>query len=237
MQGNQDSIGFNSFNCRGLREIKKRKSIFNWLASKYEGISLLQETHSSIDDEVTWGKDWGGKILFSHGSTSSRGVAVLIPNKLMSKVNISDVISDENGRILVLNCKIEQNPLLIVNIYAPTKDNQSLQLGFLDKVKQLITNEDNHNILIGGDFNTYLDLVLDKKGGKPEPGSKYRSNLLSLLEELNLVDIWRIRNTSALKYTRRENTRAGLIQSRLDYIFLCIPSIISNLRYLYKTWP
>ena len=43
MQGNQDSIGFSPFNCHGLREIKKRKSIFNWLTSKYEGITLLQE--------------------------------------------------------------------------------------------------------------------------------------------------------------------------------------------------
>ena len=74
--------------------------------------------------------------------------------------------------------------------------------------------------MIGGDFNTYLDQNLDKKGGQPEPNSRYRTNLLSLLEEFNLVNIWCLRNTSALKFTRRENTRAGLIQSRLDYFIL-----------------
>ena len=120
-----DSIAVNSFNCRGLRETRKRKAIFSWLKSKFEGITLLQETHSCIEDEVTWPKDWEGQIFLSHGTTNSRGVAILIPTKLSSKIHIIQATADDSGRILILNCKIEGNPLLLINIYAPTKDNIS----------------------------------------------------------------------------------------------------------------
>ena len=48
-----------------------------------------------------------------------------------------------------------------------------------------------------------------------------------MCEELNLIDIWPIRNPHSKIFTRRENSKAGLIQSRLDYIL-----ISNNLSYL-----
>ena len=75
-------------------------------------------------------------------------------------------------------------------------------------------------MIIGGDFNTYLDIKVDKKGGKPERSSRYTDKLLSLMEEFGLKDIWRQRNTEDLKFTRREHTKAGIVQSRLDYFLV-----------------
>ena len=37
------------------------------------------------------------------------------------------------------------------------------------------------------------------------------------MDEIDLVDIWRILNPDSLRYTRREMTKKGLVQSRLDY--------------------
>ena len=48
-----------------------------------------------------------------------------------------------------------------------------------------------------------------------------------MCEELNLIDIWRIRNPHSKIFTRREYSKAGLIQSRLDYKL-----ISNNLSYL-----
>ena len=42
----------------------------------------------------------------------------------------------------------------------------------------------------------------------------------------NLQDIWRIRNPEAKRFTRRQNTKAGVVHSRIDYFLASI-----NLNY------
>ena len=70
------ALQFNTFNARGLAEGKKRRTVFHWLKTFHRGITLLQETHSHHTTEKTWMRDWGGKIIFSHGNTQGRGVAI-----------------------------------------------------------------------------------------------------------------------------------------------------------------
>ena len=65
-------IRLNSFNTRGLCNDKKRRCIFNWLKKSHVGIIFLQETHSTIDCEDKWAKEYGSKIIFSHGTSKSR---------------------------------------------------------------------------------------------------------------------------------------------------------------------
>ena len=79
---NNNSIKFNSFNARGLRNYNKRTSIFKWLESSHSGITFLQETHCTANDEKSWSKNWDGQILFSNGESNARGVATLIPKHL-----------------------------------------------------------------------------------------------------------------------------------------------------------
>jgi exonuclease III len=43
-----------SYNCNGLADNKKIQSVFTWLKEK-EYIYCLQETHSTVLDEVLWG--------------------------------------------------------------------------------------------------------------------------------------------------------------------------------------
>ena len=66
-----------SFNTRGLRDYCKRKNVFSKLKKLKCDIIMLQETHSVSDDEVQWEREWGGKILFAHGTSQSKGVAIL----------------------------------------------------------------------------------------------------------------------------------------------------------------
>ena len=44
--------------------------------------------------------------------------------------------------------------------------------------------------------------------------------VLQLIEQHNLIDIWRIRNPILKRYNFRKNHFSGLIQRRLDYIFV-----------------
>ena len=213
-------IAVNSFNCRGLSDSNKRNTIFNWLRSRHNGITMLQETHSVQSDENKWASEWGGDVFFSHGSRQSKGVAILIPPKMGTKLQVSNVLTDNEGRILILNSMIDENSMLSVNVYAPTKDHIEQQLLFLTKLRGYLEQFSEKQMIIGGDFNTYLDIKVDKKGGKPERSSRYTDNLLSLMEEFGLKDIWRQRNPEDLKFTRREHTKAGIVQSRLDYFLV-----------------
>ena len=69
-------------------------------------------------------------------------------------------------------------------------------------------------------MNTYLNPLLDKSGGKSEEVSKYATDIIALLEEFNLVDIWRVVNPDTKRYTWRGVTRNGIVQSRLGYWFI-----------------
>ena len=43
---------------------------------KNNGIFFFQETHSTPADVEQWSNEWGGKLIFSHGSSDSRGVLI-----------------------------------------------------------------------------------------------------------------------------------------------------------------
>ena len=171
-------------------------------------------------DEKSWKNAWGGNILFSHGTNLSRGVAILIPDSIEPRLNISNIHTDSEGRMVLLEGEIDDNPVVIINLYAPTKDQENLQLQFLKQVIECLEKYNDKNVIIGGDFNICLNNNLDKRGGKKENASKSSNFLNSLIEEYNLSDIWRIRNPTEQKYTRRENCKTGLVQSRLDYILI-----------------
>ena len=66
-----------SLNTNGIREDKKRQSLFTWLKKSHHAedkIVFLQETHTNTENEISWKNDWGHKkIFFAHGDNRSRG--------------------------------------------------------------------------------------------------------------------------------------------------------------------
>ena len=67
-----------SFSIKGLRDYKKRRKIFNYAKKNMtrNGIVFFQETHSSRKIENAWANQWGGKVIYSHGSNDSKGVLI-----------------------------------------------------------------------------------------------------------------------------------------------------------------
>ena len=73
-------------------------------------------------------------------------------------------------------------------------------------------------IVWGGDFNLIFDASLDADGGKPQLKVNSLSKLLSITEENDLCDIFRVRYPNEKRFTwRRKNP---LKQRRLDYFFV-----------------
>ena len=75
--------------------------------------------------------------------------------------------------------------------------------------------DEEENIIIGGDFNCPPNPVLDKKGGLLIPRKSVVATIDNLQEELDLVDIWRIKNPAKKSFTWSQNS--PMIFCRLDY--------------------
>jgi exonuclease III len=200
--------------------------VLHYIKNKYPGILFLQETYTTQGDEKIWKNQWDGDIFMSHGSNHSKGVAILIP-KEMSYINEAIEI-DPSGRYILLNRTFKGKEMSLLNCYAPTCSNCKEQKKFLNTLLPLITKYQ-ENVVWAGDLNVHLNPEMDKKGGKCQIQSQYASQLLTIMEEFSLIDIWRVCNPELYRYTWRENTAYGIIQSRLDY-FICPSSFVYNLK-------
>ena len=181
-----------SMNCNGLNDDLKRIAVFAKLRKKTNGIILLQETHSTPEMEQSWQNDWGNKqMYFSHGASNSKGVAIIITNNY--DANIVNIRRDTNGRMILLDIERNGTIYTVGNIYAPTRNfEQDQRLAFREFTNHLEQMQNEH-IVLGGDYNLYMNPRLDKLDTMPEHNDNqhYREDITSYLEITNLVDVWR----------------------------------------------
>ena len=111
---------------------------------------------------------------------------------------------------------INDENYILFNYYAPTKDKPQEQIKEFDILSTMLTKYENKNIILAGDFNVCMNPEIDKVGGKKEKQSDYARKLIDLAEEMDLTDIWRKRNPDIKQFTRRQNTRGGMVHSRID---------------------
>ena len=98
--------------CKRLNKSMKLHSIFRRTHNQNHHVSF----HSSKDSAITWEEEWGGKALFSHGFTNSKGVMILINPKLDCK--IEKVIADKDGKYIIAYIFLNQIRIVLVNICA-----------------------------------------------------------------------------------------------------------------------
>ena len=90
-----------SLNARGIRDFAKRKAIFSWIQKQNADIAFLQETYSTPDIVEKWRFQWRRKMFCSHGTNHSRGVLILISDKL--QFELKHVRSDTDGRYVLID--------------------------------------------------------------------------------------------------------------------------------------
>ena len=90
------------------------------------------------------------------------------------------------------------------------------------------------NVILAGDFNLFLNKKLDCKGGNPSLKKHSLSHLIKLIQTFDLCDIWRIRNPKKKYFTFRQKHFSGVIQRRLDYLFVSsnLQETISNVNIM-----
>ena len=90
-----------SLNVRGIRE-----TIFTWCRKQKADFIFLQETHSKIDSEKCWRNEWGGEINMAHGSSNSRGVAILVKRMLIAQ--FTQKCLDPLGQFVIIKAEIKE---------------------------------------------------------------------------------------------------------------------------------
>ena len=85
---------------------------------------------------------------------------------------------------------------------------------------ETITDLYDKHIVLAGDFNFFFDTSLDSYRGKPTLKNKSIAKFIELKKKFGLCDIWRIRNPKTKIFTFRQKHDSGLIQRRLDYLYI-----------------
>lgn len=202
-----------TLNVKGLRDRRKRHELFLWLREKKFSLYFLQETHSTVNDVKRWNNEWGAKAIWSHGSSNSKGTSILFNSNV--QFSIVNSIVDTNGRFVIADILISGKTFTCINIYAPNDDCPQ----FFKEIDTKLNQFQCDSIIFGGDFNCVLNLSLDKKGGRMQTNFKARTEIMNLMENRCLIDIWRVMNPSVRSYTWRSNNNPP-VMCRLDFFLI-----------------
>ena len=157
--------------------------------------------------------EWGGRALFSHGTTASRGVAMMF-----RKGFYCDILSykaDSDGRWLFCDIRWNDTNFCVCGVYAPNKDSP----GFWNEVMSMSTSFNEKLILIG-DFNTCLSDI-DRTGPATSNNKLCTIAIKEAMETYALQDIWRAQNGETRRYSWYR-TKPTLSASRLDYALVSL---------------
>jgi exonuclease III len=210
-----------SFNADGLATPLKRAKVLKWLKKQTNGIIMIQEAHCTKNSLDCWKLFFGRhySLYFSHGTSNSKGVVTAIPERLVKYVTCND--ADKEGRMVLVELKIEKINYVVMNIYNHCQDHEADQINFLDYLEKLIVKHASKKLIIGGDFNIIQDPQLDKYLAKPnEKPSKAAERLEELKIQHNMTDVWRLQHPGVKQYTWRRRKKDIVQQSRLDYVLV-----------------
>lgn len=73
----KQGLKFISMNVRGLKNVKKRRSLFSIFKREEYDIIGLQETHLTKNDRNSILREWGPNFHMSEGTNHSKGIGPL----------------------------------------------------------------------------------------------------------------------------------------------------------------
>ena len=210
MNQNSTLIDFEvlSYNTRGLGDERNWRETFNYVKKHTTGkaVVLFQETHSIQKVENLCKYQWHGDMIFSHGTSGTRGVCIAFRFDLEYKL-LSPKIIDDEGRFIVFDIEVQGNPYILIYYYDPNSEPRQVKTirQIASRLKDLEI-EDNVQYMLAGDWNLIFDKSLDAMGGSLSLKCNALKELKSVMINYNLVDIWRDRNPNLRQFTwRRSN--------------------------------
>lgn len=208
------TLNIGTFNVNGCRGTEKRAALFDYLRFKKADVILLQETHTDQHNQSQWISDWKGSVLLSHGTNLSAGVAILCSSCVSSQPDMLEVMP---GRIMRADIVLGDTHFSFFNVYAPNVGQERIE--FFEILSDALSQCPHGNILVlGGDFNCTVNPDLDRNHDEPHPSSA--ESLRKLINDHNLVDLWREAFPGVKQYTWLKANSNHLSGARLDHFYV-----------------
>lgn len=184
-----------TINVRGLLDQGKFERLKE--VCKRANVLMIQETNWRDDVMTEFKRKWKGDVLCNHGDgRKGRGVAILIKKGVCEEVR--EVYNDEEGKCLAVEIEDGGGKVILCNVHAPVVEKEKV-----DFFKKLRTSMEKwKRFVIIGDFNTVFS-KMDLAEGMVFKSDGGRKELKSIMEENDLVDIWRERNEGIRVFFKR----------------------------------
>ena len=213
---------------RGVANAQKRRSIFD-KHRIHSDILILQETHSTQEHESIWANEWGGKIIYSHGTSQARGIAILTSKEIFT--NISNIETDSEGRLIVFDLEQDGQKLCVAAIYAPNTDSPQ----YFKNLDKILKNRCEHKIILG-DFNLVLDVEMDRENTYCN-NNNAKAEVEELMEHYGMKETWRMHNTDRKEYSWIKKGSWPTKASRIDFALISagIDQKVQTIQYISST--
>uniref|UniRef100_A0A8C5MXA6 exodeoxyribonuclease III n=1 Tax=Leptobrachium leishanense TaxID=445787 RepID=A0A8C5MXA6_9ANUR len=216
-----------SINVKGLNSPRKRRLLFRELRRKSVEIAFLQETRIPKLAAFRLSDPAYSRTYVSCSTPKRNGVAILLRNSC--PMVVEEVHTDGMGRCLIVRGTISSQPYSLIALYGPNCSDAS----FWDDTRDFINSHARGRIIMGGYFNATLCPPVDRSDPRrdrlTQPPSSQDSQYHSFVQELGLIDIWRIQHPSTRDYTFYSQVHDSY--SRIDCFLIspdCIPSVVSS---------
>lgn len=150
-----------SHNIRGLNIPVKRSSLLRKLKKGRPHFAFLQETHFKTHSISRLTDSY---FTEAHHATNymakSKGVTILISKE--ANLELTDKLTDPDGRYILLKGKHNGIPTTLANVYF----SNSSHLTFCRRLVKEIEGFSSGRVILGGDFNLLLNLMTDTSSGK-----------------------------------------------------------------------
>ena len=196
-----------TLNVNGLNALTKRQNLAEWIQKQDSHICCLQETHLKTRDTYKLKVKGWKKIFHANRDQKKAGVAILISDKI--DVKIKAVKRDKEGHYIMIKGSLQEQDIIIINIYAPNIESPQY-------VRQTLTSmkgEINNNTIIVGDFNTPLTPM---NRSTKQKINKETQTLNNTKDHLDLFDIYRTFHLKTMNFTFFSSAHRTF--SRIDHI-------------------
>lgn len=180
-----------SLNTNGLNHPAKRHSLWKTAAELHCDILCVQETHLIPHHSSLCKNHQFPHIFHASHSLKTRGVMIAIKNTV--DFHLLDVLTDPEGRYIILICTINKVTYSIINVYAPN----FRQMKFLRKVLKAARPIQKGHMILCGDFNQVPDATMDSTSAT----KRRESPLKAFLPSHDLYDVWRCHHGSERDFT------------------------------------
>ena len=175
-----------------------------------------QETQRWVQEGAGAGRPWEGPAFWHHGTSTSRGVAILLADRVA--LNPSVIYRDPHGRVLAVSFQTaDGHAWAAIAVYGPVDPGERAAF-FQGPVAQACASvAPGSTLLMAGDLNCVTS-ALDLSTWQAAPQRNSRlvggTHLQDLMTVQGLTDVWRSLHPGALEFTRITRSADGVSQGR-----------------------